>query len=125
MLLANAIIWEIAAGSMYTLVNVQNGVVPPPPNFFDQLTLFFRSQIAVSLLHTCGLWAVKISFMLFFRKLGKKVRGQKWLWWCVLAAIVAAFAICIGVYDWPCLVRSLPEIIGEYNSSRSIIQCLG
>jgi len=111
MLLANAIVWEVAAGSMYTLVTVENGVVPPPSDFDYQLTLFFHSQIAINLLNTCGIWAVKLSFMLFFRKLGHNVRGQKWLWWCVLVLIVAAFAICIGVYDWPCLIESLPDII--------------
>ena len=123
MLMGNAITWQIASGSMYTLVNVENGVQLPPPDFFDQLKLFFRSQIAVNLLMTCGLWAIKLSFMLFFRKLGHNVRGQKPLWWGVLIAIVAAFAICIGVYDWPCLVRPLPEIICEYSSLRSILSC--
>ena len=113
MLLANVIIWEVAASSMYTLNVVSSGEEAPPSDFLHQLTLYFHAQIAVNLLSTCGIWAVKLSFMLLFRKLGNKVRGQTWLWWSVLAALVATFAICIGVYDWPCLVRPLPEILGK------------
>ena len=124
MLLANVTVWEVAAGSMYTLANVANGVEAPPPNFLDQLRLFFRAQIAVNLLNTCGIWAVKLSFMLFFRKLGDKVTGQKWLWWSVLAALIATFAICIGVYDWPCLVRSLPVILGRFSSASMVLHHL-
>ena len=124
MLLTYAILWEYAADTMYLLVNVGTGLVQPPPDFVDKIALYFHLEIAINLLNTCGIYAVKLSFMLFFKKLGHNVRGQKWLWWYVLLATVAGFAISIGVYDWPCLTSPVSVIISKSSSFSVVLQCL-
>ena len=114
MLFANAIVWQVGAGAMYELTAISNGSMPsPPPDIISQFILFLHLQIPVSLLNICGIWAVKLSFMCFFKKLGHNVKGQKWLWRGVLLAVITAFAICIGVTYWPCLVSSLSYELGK------------
>ncbi|MCJ1391709.1 hypothetical protein MMC18_004574 [Xylographa bjoerkii] len=108
MLLANAIVWQVANGTLYEVIDVGAGVIyPPPGNYTSKLTVFLHIEIAVNLLYSFGIYAIKLSFMIFFLNLGNHLRGQKLLWCCILVAVIAAFSISLGVYNWPCLTMPI------------------
>ena len=107
MLLAQVIVFQKVVGAEYLLYDVEAGAVPPPADFTSQIESFLHAEVAINLLYLCGIWAIKLSFMLFFRRLGHNVKWQKQLWWCVLIAIIAGLGISIGVLDFPCLVKPI------------------
>ena len=112
MFLAYAIIWQQTYHFPYTSNRVSLGEIPLPADFVSQVYKYTRADIGVTLLNTIGLWAIKLSFVLFFRKLGQNVAKQRVLWWMVVGALIVGFAVVVGCYDWPCMIRPVEEIIG-------------
>jgi len=49
-----------------------------------------------------SLWTVKLSLLLFFRRLGHQIRSHEVWWWCVLFVTFATWAVCIADIDYPC-----------------------
>ena len=114
MILATAIIWQTLSGAMYRSLRVISGeVYPPPPNFVNDEQNFLRGSAAVIILFYSSLWAVKLSFLIFFRRLVRGVMIQKQLWWCVLAITVGSYFVCIGVTEYNCLLPSYAQIASE------------
>ena len=102
MLLAFAIIWQIEAPTLYLQYNVQSGLAPFTPGFINRDTELLRSIAPVSILFYSCLWAVKISLLLFFRRLGSNVKGQRIWWWSIFVVTLLAWAACIGDLNWRC-----------------------
>ena len=116
MLLANVIIFHVVVGAMYLTLGIQSRVIyPPPPDFMSQVDLVLRTGFAVNFLNTCSLYAIKLSFMVIFLKLGHNVKGQKLLWRCVLAMVVAGLTISLAFYDWSCMVKPVDYEIGGFS----------
>ena len=113
MLLAYSVTWEKNYRTLYIGNDVEIGKIAPPPDLLSNTATYIHAEIAINLLNTCGLWAIKLSFMVFFRRLGQGVKKQRILWWIVMAALFAGFAITIGVYNWPCLVKPAAVIFGR------------
>lgn len=83
---------------------------PPPSSYLEDLEdseKYFKSSIVVLVFFYTSLWAVKVSFLLFFRRLGHNVTGQKVLWWCVFAFTLASYFVCIGDIQYSCLAAPL------------------
>ncbi|KAI4200987.1 MAG: hypothetical protein LQ350_003556 [Teloschistes chrysophthalmus] len=104
--LANAITWQVYAQHMYYVIAVSAGVEAPDENFPQVAGRYFKSTAAVIILFYSALWAIKMSFLLFFRRLGNNVRGQKMIWWPVFVITVATYFACIGTIQYQCLVSS-------------------
>lgn len=104
--LANAIIWQIYAPHMYYVLTVSAGLEMPDEGFPQLAESYLKSTAAVIILFYSTLWAVKFSFLLFFKRLGTNVRGQKFLWWPVFGITLATYFACIGSIQYPCLVTS-------------------
>ena len=114
MVLATAILWHNINGAMYRSLLVTSGeVYPAPPTFVNDEQTFLRGSVAVIVLFYSSLWTVKLSFLIFFRRLGLGVNRQKQLWWCVLAITVASYFCCIGTIEYNCLVPSFAKIASE------------
>ena len=91
---------------MYYSISVSAGLEKPGANFASVSESYFKSTVAVIILFYTSLWSIKISFLLFFRRLGNNVKHQKILWWPVFGFTVATYFACIGSIQYPCLVRS-------------------
>ena len=65
-------------------------------------------------LNIVGIWAIKFSFLAFFRRLGHNVRGQKLIWWVVTVLTIIALAISVGVSYYPCIFATF-----EFETSKS------
>ncbi|OCK82942.1 hypothetical protein K432DRAFT_274115, partial [Lepidopterella palustris CBS 459.81] len=119
--LANAAIWQAIWPQLYLTIDIGSGrLTQYPANLIQQMETFLRGNYSAYVLSYTSLWSVKMSFLFFFRGLGEKIRSQRILWWCVLAFIVASYAVCIGTLDYICLFASGTDIIKKCSGHRAI-----
>ena len=113
-LLINSIIWEVGVDAMYENVELAAGQLHIiPPNFPHRTEQYLRRSVVVIVFFYTGLWSIKLSFLLFFRRLGQNVRNQAIIWWVVLAITIASYFACVGTIEYHCLVSSFNYISGK------------
>jgi hypothetical protein len=90
------------------------------PSAFDpSLIRFVRkymygANISYMLMYT-SLWSVKLSFLLFFYRLGPQlIRGIKWHWWGVTAFTLAAYAATFATYPYMCSFGTYEQVMTPY-----------
>lgn len=110
MTFASAILWQTYAKFMFQLLAVAYGS-QPGPNFATDFEHYSKASAAVVILFYSTLWAIKISFLIFFKRLGKNVRQQKLLWWSIFGFTMATYFASIGVIPYSCFVDSLDEVL--------------
>lgn len=111
-----AALWQKNANKLYSDLAVKSGKISiPPAEFVSYLEIGVRSELASSLLWVTALWSIKISFLLFFRDLGKHIRRQMMLWYCVLGYTVASYITCLGLADYGCVAAK--QGLGKFISS--------
>ncbi|KAL8993148.1 MAG: hypothetical protein Q9169_006569 [Polycauliona sp. 2 TL-2023] len=103
---ASAITWQVFAERMYYVLRVSAGLEMPREDIAQVAGSYFKATLAVIILFYTALWSIKISFLLFFRRLGNNVRGQRRLWWPIFGITVATYFACIGTIQYQCLVSS-------------------
>lgn len=113
LLLAIAILGNFIKKAMYLTSAMRMGESLPPPDLLQQLELYRRGHTVFYWLYFTGLWAIKLSFLLLFRRLGNRVLSQKIIWWIVLALTMAFYLSVIGVVDYRCLPGSVQTELGE------------
>lgn len=118
MLLTNAVIWQQAKTGLYLLLNVQSGRQSPPPEFNLKVGEYLHESLAILILFYSSLWCVKLSFLIFFQRLGRNVQRQKLIWWSVLAVVIASYFAVVGTIQWHCLVPRFEVIASEYLHSQ-------
>lgn len=94
---------------------------PLPSSFFDKRDKYYRYSVLVLVFFYTSLWAVKVSFLMFFRRLSHNVTGQKLLWWCVFAFTLASYFVCIGDIEYSCLTAPLENIF-DYCSTDAALR---
>ena len=113
LLLINSIIWQVSKDDLYLDIGISSGqIFPPPVDFPERTTRYLRRTVIVIVFFYTGLWAIKLSFLIFFRRLGHNVRNQKPVWWTVLAITVATYFACLGTIEYHCLAGSFEYILG-------------
>ena len=110
MLLTNTVIWHVMVPNLYEVDGVQSGQEQQRPGFANNLTSLLHSLLPVTVLFYSCLWTVKLSFLLFFRRLGSKVRGHKVWWWCILIITILTWIACIASIQYRCSVGSFDSI---------------
>ncbi|KAL8922348.1 MAG: hypothetical protein Q9172_003608 [Xanthocarpia lactea] len=96
--------------NLYELFDVISGQAPLTQGFVERNTDLLRSSAPFSVFFYTCLWTVKLSFLLFFRRLGLNVRGQKIWWWYVLVITLLTWAATVADHDWKCSVRPVEWI---------------
>lgn len=114
MLVATAIIWHYAKVGLYVLLGVQSGQQRAPPDFDTKAGRYLHLSAAVIILFYSSLWCVKLSFLIFFRRLGRNVRRQKLIWWSVLTVVVASYFATLGTPPYRCMLPRFEVIASEY-----------
>lgn len=102
---------------MYYVLKISAGVTAPGADFFPRLTSFARVQFAVELFFHTTLFAVKLSFLFFFRRLGQRVQGQQYIWWPVLFFSVASYAVSVGDIQYACELGPAETLVTYCNSA--------
>jgi ABC-type enterochelin transport system permease subunit len=119
--LGTAIDWQLVAWKMYEFVSVTSGQIrSPSPDFVADTESYYKGSLAVLVFYYSSLWAVKISFLLFFKRLGQNVRGQKVLWWSIFGLTLATYLVCIGDIQYSCLVVPLPKLVATCSSDQNV-----
>lgn len=118
MFLVSAVIWQWQRTALYQQFTFASTAVRTPRQREAQKSLLRSEVVTISFCFT-GLWMIKLSFLVFFRRLGQKVRRQRIWWWCVTGLTVATWATCIGTMSFKCLLGSLDYIFGKEAFSHS------
>ncbi|KAL9117963.1 MAG: hypothetical protein Q9187_005497 [Circinaria calcarea] len=116
LLLTYVIVWQEYADDLYLVVRVSTGVEAPPVDIFSRIKRWLLVQIFHIVLSGFCLWAIKLAFLLFFRRLGQNVRHQKFIWWSVLIWNIITFVVWMGIVKWSCIATSPERTIGNYAS---------
>ena len=115
-LMTNTLIWQTSKDDLYVTIAVASGqLYPPPPDIAERAQTYLRRSTAVIVLFYSGLWAIKLSFMLFFRRLGHNVRNQTLMWWTILSIVAATWLACLGTIQYQCLSGSFEYIESMYG----------
>ena len=121
LLLASALLWQMESPNLYELFNVASGQKPLTKIFVKNNTALLRSLTPFALLFYSCLWIVKLSFLLFFRRLGMNVRGQKIWWWCVLAVVLLTWAATIADNDYKCSLKPIEYIWCQFTPAFCVL----
>ena len=113
LLLISAIIWQTQVEALYTQFKMLTGAVLPTPELEYKQSLYLRCLAAMIFFFYTSLFAVKLSFLFFFQRLGARVQGQRIWWWFVLIFNTAVWLTLIGSMGWPCLLKSLEYILSK------------
>lgn len=116
LILVNAALWQWNASDMYYILDISSGLTGPDADFFSRLVIFARVQFAVELLFYTTLFAVKLSFLFFFRRLGERVRGHQYIWWPALVMSVVTYAVSLGDGLYTCELGSAETLVTYCNS---------
>ncbi len=104
---------------MYMILQVMAGLAAPGPDFFDKTFLWLKVQLISELFFYTGLTAVKMAFLLFFKRLGHNVNRFDWFWWPVVGFVLAQYFICIGTVEYRCLLPTVEDLIGFCSTRES------
>jgi len=118
--LSNNILLQTQESNLYNLYAVDAGTMPATPEWLTNTAIFERCIVAFDFLYYSSLWAVKISFLLFFKRLGRDVRGQKIWWWIVLVITIGCWAVSVGDIPFPCALNAIEWILETCNQQNSI-----
>ncbi|KAK3335205.1 hypothetical protein B0T19DRAFT_436090 [Cercophora scortea] len=119
LLLATAIIGQLVLKYIYTLMEVGNGEYLPGPTFLDDTATGLHAFGAASLLWYIGIWIIKLNFLIFFYRLGSKIREYLIFWWIVLVITIGCGALSIGIMQFNCLFGSIGVILTTCNELSS------
>ena len=118
LLLGNAVLWQFAKTGLYAVQAVSSGRQLPGADFVSQVEQYLRLSAGYFVLFYTSLWSVKVSFLIFFRRLGQNVNHQRVIWWSVSGVVVAGYAVAIGTIRWKCSLPPLQTILGTCFFSR-------
>ncbi|KAK3302915.1 uncharacterized protein B0T15DRAFT_258943 [Chaetomium strumarium] len=114
-----AALWQWQAPSMYQVLQVMAGLAPPGPGFIDKMLLWLKVQLISELFFYTGLVAVKLAFLLFFKRLGHNVNRFDWFWWPVFGFVLAVYAVNLGTVEYRCLLATVEDVVGYCSSRQS------
>ena len=120
MLFAVVMICQTQTPTLYEQYDVVSGRKPSTPAFVDRYTTFVRSILPLSILFYSCLWCIKLSLLLFFRRLLAKVRGQHIWWWIILVVTLITWVACIADIQYRCYVSSIDSIIAYCSTLPAI-----
>ena len=80
---------------IYLQQNVQSGAQAPPADLIQQLLKSVKIQDAAVVLLSVTIFAVKLSFLAFFRSLIRRLRKLEIWWWCVLAVVIPSSIVLV------------------------------
>jgi hypothetical protein len=106
LLLSVVVLAQIFLADVYKVIEVVNGHVIPDATFPDTMRhgqLGFGAALTISLF---GILAVKINFLLFFKRLGTRITSYLIFWYFMLFITVACGATT-GLMDYKCIFGSL------------------
>lgn len=122
LVLVTATLWQWAARDLYYILRLAAGLVPLEADYATRLYRGLKVSLTVELFFYTALFLIKLSFLLFFRRLGSHVRGQKYIWWPVFALAVTSYLVSVGDVEYHCLVGRTVEYLETQCSTQTAIR---
>lgn len=97
---------------MYYVIDVQAGLEDIAPNFLERMRRWLNASLDVELFFYTGLVTVKLSFLIFFRRLSDGIQYFKYIWWPVLIITLGSYFGSVGNVNYKCLVGPTEDILG-------------
>ncbi|KAJ4346702.1 uncharacterized protein N0V89_010634 [Didymosphaeria variabile] len=97
-----------------------------PTDFDPNLLVYVRKysygvNICYMLMYT-SLWCVKLSFLLFFYRLGPRlIQGMKWHWWGVAIFTMLAYGATFATYPYMCSFGTYEQIMQPYCTAEQTL----
>lgn len=111
----------MVANYLYDFVHLTSGLLwPPPTDFIAHTERYYVGQLVVLIFFYTSLYTVKLSFLLFFKRLGHNVYRQKYIWWPVLIFTLATYFVCIGDIQYKCIIRPFTEIAASCSTAENV-----
>ncbi|KAK8127286.1 hypothetical protein PG984_008394 [Apiospora sp. TS-2023a] len=119
-MLANAVLCQLRMDLVYLVDAVGNGDIAQPPDFDPSLLRAVHAQLVNSIFCALGIWVVKYNFLIFFYRLGSKVRRYRIALWVVVAVTTACLGVALGTQDYLCTTSSIEFITTHCGASAGI-----
>ncbi|KAI1175559.1 hypothetical protein F4777DRAFT_549724 [Nemania sp. FL0916] len=117
-----AVTGQMFAGNIYTLMGIGRGEEVPGPNFLVETKRSILGFGVQLIFCYAGLWLIKLSFMVFFYRLGKDVTRYLVFWWIVLLFVLGSFAAEIGTVQFKCLFGPIDYVLGVCGETSVIMK---
>lgn len=105
---------------MYELTHVSAGLAIPSANFLHNAHRFLVGSNVALVMFYIGLWSIKLSFLIFFYRLGDQIRSYQIFWCIVLAITIASGLVCIGDIQYHCLSGPIEKVLVDCPSDAAI-----
>ncbi|MCJ1226705.1 hypothetical protein MMC12_003358 [Toensbergia leucococca] len=115
-----AVMYNYAIPPMFEVVRVTNGQEQPTSTFSEHATLFLKLQFAIIVLFWTSLWAVKFSFLMFYRRLFVGLPVLMRCWYAVGAFSLVAYLGCWATQLDSCIPISSYFVIGACETRRDV-----
>ncbi|KAM4060202.1 hypothetical protein HRG_002192 [Hirsutella rhossiliensis] len=116
-LLAADIVCQLGLGYMYDIADPDH---IPGPDFIPNTQSGLREFGASMILSYIGIWLIKLNFLLFFYRLGSRIRRYLITWWVVLVLTIACGAVELGIMQTKCMFGPILYIMTTCNLSSSM-----
>ncbi|KAI0188148.1 hypothetical protein EV127DRAFT_513172 [Xylaria flabelliformis] len=113
---------QLVLGDVYTLIRVGRGEEAPGPNFLEETKRGILGFAVQSIFCYAGLWLIKLSFLVFFYRLGHNVTKYLIFWWIVLFFVIASLATEIGIVQYQCIFGPIDYILGVCKETAVIMK---
>ena len=122
MLLSTASLGQAYLSNLYVLMAVSKSEIVPGPNFYKEAQQGLRGYGSAVILSWLGIWAIKLNFLLFFKRLGAQITAYTISWWIVLFATIACGAASLGLMQYDCMFGPINDIINTCARHDSLKQ---
>ncbi|KAF2194763.1 hypothetical protein K469DRAFT_547487 [Zopfia rhizophila CBS 207.26] len=96
------LVWKFNIHLMFEQYEVVQGKRPFDQVAAEKFDRLFKLIIPQNILFYSALWSVKLSFLVFFYKLGEKIRSYVIWWWCVFGATIISYIACVADIQYKC-----------------------
>ncbi|KAK4460192.1 hypothetical protein QBC42DRAFT_298828 [Cladorrhinum samala] len=112
LVLASAILFTWAHPTMYLVLNIQAGLEQPrdADSFKSAQSTWLVTLLAATTMFNFSLTSVKLSLLLFFRRLGGRVQKHRKLWWGTLFFVIVIWSSSVAGHEYQCLLGSIDYI---------------
>lgn len=112
-LLVSAVLWQLQSGILYEQFGLGSGEVVPGPDFLERYQKFMYYIAPFTILFYTSLWSIKISFLVFFYKLGSTIRTHQIWGWVVAAITFASYVVCVADVQYECSFNNIQYIMSN------------
>ena len=108
-----AVMYKYIIPTMFELDKIANGEEVLGPAFLPRAAVFLKMQFAIIVLFWTIIWIVKVSFLIFYRKLYERLPGRMLAWYMVSAFTAVTYLLCWAFQLGSCVPIQHYFVLGE------------